>query len=91
MPSSPDGPAPPADGDRLLTWLRLLGWDVRLERDGSVYVALARCILDSVEVEVAARGASRAAAVVRLFETAVERSSVLAQRRPPTAASEAAA
>jgi hypothetical protein len=90
MPSRPDSPAPPTGGDRLLAWLRLLGWDVRLEREGSVYVALARCILDTVEVEVAARGASRAAAVVTLFEAAVERSSVLARRRPPTAASEAA-
>jgi hypothetical protein len=73
---------PGADGDRLLTWLRLLGWDVRLEHDGPLHVAIARCILGSAEVEVAARGSSRTAAVVRLFEAAVERSSMLAGPRP---------
>jgi hypothetical protein len=77
MSSRPEpslGPRPAADGDRLLTWLRLLGWEVRLRRDGQVHVALARCVLGSVEVEVAATGRSRTAAVVRLFEAAVERS-----------------
>ena len=71
---------PAANGDRLLTWLRLLGWDVRLEQDGALHVAIARCILGSAEVEVAARGSSRTAAVVRLFEAAVERSSAAAPR-----------
>jgi hypothetical protein len=83
--------APPADGDLLLTWLRLLGWEVRLERDGEAYVAHGRCILGSVEIEVAASGRSRSAAVVRLFEAAVERSSAAARSRWPLAAPEAAA
>jgi hypothetical protein len=73
-------PEQPARGDQLVTWLRLLGWDVRLEQDGALHVAIARCILGSAEVEVAARGSSRTAAVVRLFEAAVERSSASAPR-----------
>ena len=66
-----------AGGDRLVTWLRLLGWNVRLEREGPLHVALGRCVVGSVEVEVAASDPSPAAAVLRLFEAAVERSSAL--------------
>jgi hypothetical protein len=80
-PSEESRVQPETDGDRLLMWLRLLGWDVRLEQDGPVHVALARCILGSAEVEVAARGRSRTAAVVRLFEAAVERASALTGSR----------
>ena len=68
----------PTGDDRLLTWLRLLGWDVRLGRRGHFHVAVARCVIGSAEVEVATRGESRTAAVVKLFEAAVERASAAA-------------
>lgn len=77
-----ESPALAPDGDdRLVTWLRLLGWDVQLGRRGHVHVAVARRILDDTAIEVATRGRSRAEAVVKLFEAAVERASLLTHPR----------
>ena len=85
MSSTSERPAPA--GDRLLIWLRLLGWDVRLRRDGQRHVARARRVFPTGEVEVVASERSYAAAVVTLFEAALESGSMLTResRRPAAA------
>jgi hypothetical protein len=61
------------EGDALLSWLALLGWQVELDRDEDLFVGVARHVdRENLERAVCATALTRAEVVLTLFEQALE-------------------
>lgn len=70
------------EGDAVLSWLGLLGWQVQLDRDDHVFVGVAHhTTREGRDIAIAATGTSRLDVVWMLFEKAIqERGSTEADR-----------
>lgn len=64
--------APQPEGSALASWLALIGWQVEIDLDGSLYVAVAHHVTAEGErLSVGATGGTRVEVVWQLFEAAM--------------------